>query len=81
MIHDGVSHILTRFRNIRNIHFIQDTVSVHRPSFYAHRFQKFMAEKVFKKIPSRKYLLYHLLIKYRFNYERVLHVLSIFIDV
>ncbi|XP_050301186.1 phosphatidylinositol 4-phosphate 5-kinase type-1 alpha isoform X13 [Anthonomus grandis grandis] len=29
-----------------------DTVSVHRPSFYAHRFQKFMAEKVFKKIPS-----------------------------
>ncbi|XP_030766373.1 phosphatidylinositol 4-phosphate 5-kinase type-1 alpha isoform X10 [Sitophilus oryzae] len=30
-----------------------DTVSVHRPSFYAQRFQKFMAEKVFKKIPSR----------------------------
>jgi 1-phosphatidylinositol-4-phosphate 5-kinase len=29
-----------------------DTVSVHRPSFYAARFQKFMAEKVFKKIPS-----------------------------
>ncbi|KYB26780.1 Phosphatidylinositol 4-phosphate 5-kinase type-1 alpha-like Protein [Tribolium castaneum] len=29
-----------------------DTVSVHRPSFYAQRFQKFMAEKVFKKIPS-----------------------------
>ncbi|XP_049818237.1 phosphatidylinositol 4-phosphate 5-kinase type-1 alpha isoform X16 [Aethina tumida] len=30
-----------------------DTVSVHRPSFYAERFLKFMAEKVFKKIPSR----------------------------
>ncbi|XP_049818225.1 phosphatidylinositol 4-phosphate 5-kinase type-1 alpha isoform X3 [Aethina tumida] len=29
-----------------------DTVSVHRPSFYAERFLKFMAEKVFKKIPS-----------------------------
>lgn len=29
-----------------------DTVSVHRPSFYASRFQKFMAETVFKKIPS-----------------------------
>ena len=32
----------------------QDTVSVHRPSFYAHRFLDFMADKVFKKIPSRK---------------------------
>ncbi|XP_045461134.1 phosphatidylinositol 4-phosphate 5-kinase type-1 alpha isoform X6 [Harmonia axyridis] len=30
-----------------------DTVSVHRPSFYASRFLKFMAENVFKKIPSR----------------------------
>merc|ERR1719464_1570670 len=29
-----------------------DTVSVHRPSFYAHRFLDFMANKVFKKIPS-----------------------------
>jgi hypothetical protein len=33
-------------------------VSVHRPSFYAARFQKFMAEKVFKKIPSRKYTIF-----------------------
>ena len=32
----------------------QDTVSVHRPGFYAHRFLDFMADKVFKKIPSRK---------------------------
>uniref|UniRef100_A0A182MFP5 PIPK domain-containing protein n=1 Tax=Anopheles culicifacies TaxID=139723 RepID=A0A182MFP5_9DIPT len=32
-----------------------DTVSVHRPSFYAQRFQDFMAKTVFKKIPSRKY--------------------------
>ncbi|XP_077285289.1 phosphatidylinositol 4-phosphate 5-kinase 59B isoform X16 [Arctopsyche grandis] len=29
-----------------------DTVSVHRPSFYAQRFQDFMAKKVFMKIPS-----------------------------
>ncbi|CAH1280741.1 unnamed protein product [Diabrotica balteata] len=29
-----------------------DTVSVHRPSFYAQRFQKFMSQTVFKKIPS-----------------------------
>ncbi|KAK4885946.1 hypothetical protein RN001_002217 [Aquatica leii] len=29
-----------------------DTVSVHRPSFYAQRFQEFMAKQVFKKIPS-----------------------------
>ena len=37
-------------------HFLilQDTVSVHRPGFYAHRFLDFMADKVFKKIPSRK---------------------------
>ena len=33
---------------------MQDTVSVHRPGFYAHRFLDFMADKVFKKIPSRK---------------------------
>jgi hypothetical protein len=36
--------------------FFQDTVSVHRPGFYAHRFLDFMADKVFKKIPSRKIL-------------------------
>jgi len=28
-----------------------DTVSVHRPSFYAQRFKNFMAEKVFRKMP------------------------------
>jgi hypothetical protein len=37
-------------------HF-QDTVSVHRPSFYAQRFQDFMAKTVFRKIPSRKFTL------------------------
>jgi hypothetical protein len=34
--------------------YFQDSVSVHNPSFYAHRFLDFMADKVFKKIPSRK---------------------------
>merc|ERR1719237_548452 len=29
-----------------------DTVSVHRPGFYAHRFLDFCADRVFKKIPS-----------------------------
>lgn len=29
-----------------------DTVSVHRPGFYAQRFQDFMAKTVFKKLPS-----------------------------
>ncbi|XP_065218016.1 phosphatidylinositol 4-phosphate 5-kinase type-1 alpha-like isoform X3 [Planococcus citri] len=29
-----------------------DTVSVHKPGFYAQRFQEFMAKTVFKKIPS-----------------------------
>ncbi|XP_054854522.1 phosphatidylinositol 4-phosphate 5-kinase type-1 alpha isoform X3 [Eublepharis macularius] len=30
-----------------------DTVSVHRPSFYAERFQRFMCNMVFKKIPLK----------------------------
>lgn len=34
---------------------LQDSVSVCRPSFYAQRFQDFMAKTVFKKIPSRKF--------------------------
>lgn len=28
-------------------------MSVHRPSFYAERFKKFMSEKVFTKMPSQ----------------------------
>ena len=38
-----------------NLLVLQDTISVHRPSFYAQRFQSFFAQKVFKKIPSCKY--------------------------
>ncbi|XP_023717233.1 phosphatidylinositol 4-phosphate 5-kinase type-1 alpha isoform X6 [Cryptotermes secundus] len=36
-----------------------DTVSVHRPGFYAQRFQDFMAKTVFKKIPSRGFVSSH----------------------
>ncbi|ESN95491.1 hypothetical protein HELRODRAFT_86660 [Helobdella robusta] len=31
-----------------------DTISVHRPGFYAQRFQSFFANKIFKKIPTRQ---------------------------
>lgn len=59
LVHDGVRtltstsqfgcndltiQILTCF-----ISFFQDTVSVHRPGFYAERFQKFMCNTVFRK--------------------------------
>ena len=35
----------------------QDSVSVHRPGFYSQRFRNFMSNTVFKKVPSRKWLL------------------------
>lgn len=35
--------------------FVQDTISVHRPSFYAQRFMNFMATRVFKKATSGKF--------------------------
>lgn len=69
IIHDGVSVISILFHSISNFFssflyhsfdccitlHLQDTVSVCRPSFYAQRFQDFMAKTVFKKIPSRKF--------------------------
>ena len=53
-------------------YYFQDTVSVHRPGFYAHRFLDFMADKVFKKIPSRKiflflFILYHFISSHFFR--------------
>ncbi|KAG1680238.1 Phosphatidylinositol 4-phosphate 5-kinase type-1 alpha [Nymphon striatum] len=42
MLHDGLIILFSP----------KDTVSVHRPSFYAQRFQDFMAKNVFRKIPS-----------------------------
>ena len=57
----GVIDILQSYRMIKKIeHTFKsvftdgDTVSVHRPSFYAQRFLDFMANKVFRKIPSRE---------------------------
>ena len=32
-----------------------NTISVHRPDFYAKRFTEFMGKTVFQKIPSREY--------------------------
>ena len=34
---------------------LQDTISVHRPNFYAQRFLNFMATRVFKKVPTGKH--------------------------
>jgi len=55
----GVIDILQSYRLVKKIeHTFKamihdgDTVSVHRPGFYAERFLNFMSEKIFKKIPS-----------------------------
>lgn len=54
LVHDGVSTSTnTCMRSFELLTFafpFQDTVSVHRPSFYADRFLKFMGSTVFKKI-------------------------------
>lgn len=60
IIHDGVSDLHLPFGKAKDncmflFFYLQDTVSVCRPSFYAQRFQDFMAKTVFKKIPSRKF--------------------------
>ena len=52
MIHDGVGPVTDK--NSFTKHF-QDTVSVHRPGFYAERFLNFMSGKIFKKISSCEY--------------------------
>ena len=57
----GVIDILQSYRlkkklehTLKSMFTDGDTVSVHRPSFYAQRFLDFAAKTVFKKIPSRK---------------------------
>lgn len=57
----GVIDILQSYRlkkkvehTLKSMFTDGDTVSVHRPSFYAQRFLDFMAKTVFRKIPSRK---------------------------
>merc|ERR1711881_706861 len=59
LIYLGIIDILQSYRMQKKLeHVIKsiihdgDSVSVHRPGFYAHRFLDFMADKVFKKIPS-----------------------------
>jgi len=58
----GVIDILQSYRlkkkfehTLKSMFTDGDTVSVHRPSFYAERFLNFMANTVFRKIPSRKF--------------------------
>merc|ERR1719431_1846054 len=55
----GIIDILQSYRLIKKLeHTFKamihdgDTVSVHRPGFYAERFMNFMSNKIFKKIPS-----------------------------
>ena len=63
LVHDGVYDSHSPYLLVQlHIHIFltaffsfQDTVSVHRPSFYANRFLKFMGSTVFKKI-NRKSL-------------------------
>ncbi|CAI5786822.1 phosphatidylinositol 4-phosphate 5-kinase type-1 beta isoform X1 [Podarcis lilfordi] len=57
----GIIDILQSYRLIKKLEhswkalvYDGDTVSVHRPSFYADRFLKFMSSRVFKKIQALK---------------------------
>ncbi|CAG9136251.1 unnamed protein product [Plutella xylostella] len=53
MIHDGSYRLRKKLEHTwKSMIHDGDTVSVHRPSFYAQRFLDFMAKTVFKKIPS-----------------------------
>uniref|UniRef100_A0A3B4XT57 Phosphatidylinositol-4-phosphate 5-kinase, type I, alpha, b n=1 Tax=Seriola lalandi dorsalis TaxID=1841481 RepID=A0A3B4XT57_SERLL len=58
LIYIGIIDILQSYRFIKKLEHSWkalvhdgDTVSVHRPGFYAERFQQFMCSTVFKKIP------------------------------
>ncbi|XP_072405072.1 phosphatidylinositol 4-phosphate 5-kinase type-1 alpha-like isoform X2 [Chiloscyllium punctatum] len=60
MLYIGVIDILQSYRFIKKLEHSWkalvhdgDTVSVHRPGFYAERFQRFMCGVVFKKIPLK----------------------------
>ncbi|XP_031722268.1 phosphatidylinositol 4-phosphate 5-kinase type-1 alpha-like isoform X2 [Anarrhichthys ocellatus] len=66
LVYIGIIDILQSYRLVKKLEHSWkalvhdgDTVSVHRPSFYAERFQKFMSNAVFKKVllktsPSKK---------------------------
>ncbi|XP_078526232.1 phosphatidylinositol 4-phosphate 5-kinase type-1 alpha isoform X2 [Lissotriton helveticus] len=58
LLYIGVIDVLQAYRFMKKLEHSWkalvhdgDTVSVHRPGFYAERFQKFMCHTVFKKIP------------------------------
>ncbi|XP_028280966.1 phosphatidylinositol 4-phosphate 5-kinase type-1 alpha isoform X2 [Parambassis ranga] len=60
LIYIGIIDILQSYRFIKKLEHSWkalvhdgDTVSVHRPGFYAERFQQFMCSTVFKKIPLK----------------------------
>uniref|UniRef100_A0A3Q3W7A1 PIPK domain-containing protein n=1 Tax=Mola mola TaxID=94237 RepID=A0A3Q3W7A1_MOLML len=60
LLYIGVIDILQSYRFIKKLEHSWkalvhdgDTVSVHRPGFYADRFQQFMCNTVFKKIPLK----------------------------
>ncbi|XP_015978214.2 phosphatidylinositol 4-phosphate 5-kinase type-1 alpha isoform X5 [Rousettus aegyptiacus] len=60
LLYIGIIDILQSYRFIKKLEHSWkalvhdgDTVSVHRPSFYAERFQRFMCSTVFKKIPLK----------------------------
>ncbi|XP_062395144.1 phosphatidylinositol 4-phosphate 5-kinase type-1 alpha isoform X1 [Sardina pilchardus] len=60
LIYIGIIDILQSYRFIKKIEHSWkalvhdgDTVSVHRPGFYAERFQRFMCNTVFRKIPLK----------------------------
>uniref|UniRef100_A0AAQ4P1W9 PIPK domain-containing protein n=1 Tax=Gasterosteus aculeatus aculeatus TaxID=481459 RepID=A0AAQ4P1W9_GASAC len=71
LVYIGIIDILQSYRFVKKLEHSWkalvhdgDTVSVHRPSFYAERFQRFMCHSVFKKI-SCKYILASCTIQYQ----------------
>ncbi|XP_063109190.1 phosphatidylinositol 4-phosphate 5-kinase type-1 alpha isoform X2 [Cavia porcellus] len=60
LLYVGIIDILQSYRFVKKLEHSWkalvhdgDTVSVHRPGFYAERFQRFMCNTVFKKIPLK----------------------------
>ncbi|XP_060057701.1 phosphatidylinositol 4-phosphate 5-kinase type-1 alpha isoform X2 [Erinaceus europaeus] len=60
LLYIGIIDILQSYRFVKKLEHSWkalvhdgDTVSVHRPGFYAERFQRFMCSTVFKKIPLK----------------------------
>lgn len=59
MLYVGIIDILQSYRFKKRLEHVWksfihdgDSVSVHNPSFYSHRFQEFMSKNVFKTLPS-----------------------------